>query len=264
MRQQFKKKKKGHFTRCCVFSAWIHVGLRYIFGRLETASRTKESLNPRARHYHTGIAAISERRGVGPGIFVKIVLSSLRLQRRSALLLCGGGRTAASIVRPFIIPVWFSPLLHLSIRPFISPSISSYRLLLHMWIHLSQAGLRLQVHIQTSQSSVSASFSNIGWNTQSRRAGVRMETSPGAERGFFFFFTLILPIRPTYTELKAISLPLAELFSAVSGGIGGRSHPADCFRYYLPSTAARTAVMQGSRSIPAIPPSFRLTSNRLK
>lgn len=81
---------------------------------------------------------------------------------------------------------------------------------------------------------------------------------------FCFFFTLILPIRPTYTELKAISLPLAELFSAVSGGIGGRSHPPDCFRYYLPSIAARTAVTLGSLSIQAIPPSFRLTSNRLK
>lgn len=52
------------------------------------------------------------------------------------------GRKAASIVRPFIIPVWSSPLLHSSIRPFISPSISPYRLFLRTWIHPSRPGHR--------------------------------------------------------------------------------------------------------------------------
>lgn len=51
--------------------------------------------------------------------------------------------------------------------------------------------------------------------------------------------------------------PLAELLSAVSGGIGGRSHPPDCFRYYLPSIAARTTVTLGSFSILAVPPQYR-------
>lgn len=37
-------------------------------------------------------------------------------------------RATAFIFGPFIIPVYFSPVLHSSIRPFISPSISSYRL----------------------------------------------------------------------------------------------------------------------------------------
>lgn len=129
-----------------------------IFSRPEKHSTTEESLK-RARHYHTGIAAKRKR------LSVDLSITRLCCHRSGGgqLSFCAaGGRTAPSIVCPFIIPVWFSPLLHSSISPFISPSISSYRLLLHMWIHLSRAGRRLQVHIHTSQPSVSAGFSNIG------------------------------------------------------------------------------------------------------
>lgn len=62
-------------------------------------STTEDSLKC-VQHYHTGIAAKRERRSVDPGIFVKIVLSTLRLRRRSTLLLCTGGEGAGGRQRP--------------------------------------------------------------------------------------------------------------------------------------------------------------------
>lgn len=177
----------GFFPRCEY--SWVFVrssAEQKNPARPENKNQTAESLK-RARHYHTGIAAIRERRGVDPGIFVKIVLSSLRLRRRSALPFVRRGRTAASIVRPFIIPVWFSPLLHSSIRPFISPSISPYRLLLHTWIHPSRPPAPPAVHIQTSRAERLRRFSKLAEirNTVWLVRGWRHLQVHG---GFFFFF----------------------------------------------------------------------------
>lgn len=47
---------------------------------------------------------------------------------RGLTVRCSLWKATAFIFCPFIIPVYFSPLLHSSIRPFISPSISSYSL----------------------------------------------------------------------------------------------------------------------------------------
>lgn len=178
------QKKPGNFTRYFFFFQQSRKTQR------NPKKKTAESLK-RARHYHTGIAAIRERRGVDPSIFVKIVLSLLRLRRRSALPFCAAGEDG-TVHRPpihhpclvFTTPPFIYPSVHLSIHQSISPFVA------HVDPSVTPPAPPA-VHIQTSRPSVSAGFQNwlkyaipSGWHGDG-------DISRCTEDFFFFYFNFV-------------------------------------------------------------------------
>lgn len=135
-----------------------------------------------------------------PDVSEKILLSSERLYPSGILCMW---KTTAFIFCPSIITVYFSPALHSSIRPFISPSINSYRLcstcgsICH---DLCDACAFLYRHLNPN-----VHLFQIAWNTQFH-CRCFVKKMPGYRKAFEWFFsweTIILSISITQMLRKA-------------------------------------------------------------
>lgn len=244
-------RKPGNFTTSCwFFTALNTVGFSIcsVPPPPQKKSQSEESLR-RVPHYHPGNAAASSTaasvwrlccHGCGSG--------------GGQLFFCAaeGGRQRPSSAHSSSLSAFHHSSIHLSVRSSLHPSVH-IGLLLHTWIHPSRLGRRPRFSHRRLLRASPQVFQN--WLKCAIQPGRRGDGDIArCTEGRFFFSvpqdTLILSIRPTYTEWKAIHPP--RLRSSLEPPM--ESEPDRTAHIVLGIICSRSAVTLGSLCIPGIPP----------